>query len=201
VPSKIARRRRSESAWLAWAIQAAILAATSACVTVSARQRSRRPRSRLRKRGDVILRQPPSAGMQNEAEELGGLDSWQDGGLARVQPEPPALQVAVDARAPDGQHTRVVMEQGEIGNVPDIGGAQHFGHPVVEAVEVEVGEELAGQVASRQPAAAPVGLEQVIAGEVQLGGLLRVGAVHHAAISQSVRSHAMRGRKAAFRMA
>jgi hypothetical protein len=45
---------------------------------------------------------------------------------------------------------------------------------VIEAVEIEVGEELAGQVADRQAAAALEWREQIVAIEIEVDRLLRV---------------------------
>ena len=58
------------------------------------------------------------------------------------------------------QPRRVVGEQREVVHVAQMRRPQHVGHEVVEAVEVDVREELARQVADRQPAAALVRREQ-----------------------------------------
>ena len=50
-------------------------------------------------------------------------------------------------------------------------------YEVIEALEIQVGEELAGQVADRQAAAALEWREQVVALEVQVDRLLWVGAI------------------------
>ena len=49
---------------------------------------------------------------------------------------------------------------------------------MVEAVKIEVGEELAREIADRQAAAALEWREQIVAGEVQLNRFLGIGAVH-----------------------
>lgn len=72
----------------------------------------------------------------------------------------------------------VVVEEHEIVDVADIAlDAQFFFHEVVERREVEVGEELAGEVAHRQAFAAGGNGEQVVAGEIIGDRLLRVGVV------------------------
>ena len=71
--------------------------------------------------------------------------------------EPPASEISLDPQSPIDQDRGIVVEQREVVDVADIGRLQHLGHEVIEAVEVEIGEELAGQIADRQPAAAPEG--------------------------------------------
>jgi hypothetical protein len=45
---------------------------------------------------------------------------------------------------------RLIVEQREIVDVAHVLRAQHLAHPMVEPVEVQVGEELAREVADRQ---------------------------------------------------
>ena len=48
---------------------------------------------------------------------------------------------------------------------------------MIEAVEIEIGEKLAGQVADRQATAAPEGCKEIIAVEIKVHRLLRVRAI------------------------
>ena len=129
-------------------------AAIAASSTLPARQRSRRPRSRLRNRRHIRLRQAPPAGRQLVAEEGCGGAGFQNDSLARVQRKPPPRQPRRDALTPIRQHRRIVVEQSEIVYVTQIGRAQHLGDEMIQAVEEQIGEELAGQVADGQAAAA-----------------------------------------------
>ena len=70
----------------------------------------------------------------------------------------------IDATAPFAKDDRVVVEQREIFDVADIGCTHHLGDEVIEAVQIQVGEKLARQIADRQTAAALVGCEQVSPG-------------------------------------
>ena len=58
------------------------------------------------------------------------------------------------------------MEQREVADVSYLRRTQLPDDLVIEAVEVEVGEELARQVADRQAAAAGVGGEEIVAWKV-----------------------------------
>ena len=131
---------------------------------------------------DILLRQaPPSAGKQNEAQEGGGLAGGGDVGLGRVKAQAPALQKALDPFPPFGELIRIVVEEGEVVHVAHVPlGPQHLLAEVVEAIEVEVGEELAGEVANGQAAPPLEGGEEVVAGEMEVDGLLGVGAVDDA---------------------
>ena len=61
-------------------------------------------------------------------------------------------QILADAPAPPGQRRGAVVEQGEVVHVAQIARrAQHFLHEVAQAVEMDVGEERAGEVADGQP--------------------------------------------------
>ena len=66
--------------------------------------------------------------------------------------------------APAFQDLRVIVEQGEVVDVPNVAPhPQHLRAEMIEAIEVDVGEELAGQIADRQPAPPAIRLEQVVA--------------------------------------
>jgi len=116
---------------------------------------------------DILLRQHPAAVLvEHEAEEVRGLGGGHDPRLFWMQAEPPALEELVDPGAPLTQHGRVVVEQGKIVDIAHVGRTEHLGHEVVEPVEVEVGEELAGQIADRKATAPLVGREEIVAGIV-----------------------------------
>jgi len=98
-----------------------------------------------------------------------------------MQQQPSSRQENRDALAPLLQHARVIVEQCEIVHVAQIAArAQYLFHKVIERIEHHVGEELAGQVADRQPAPSLVRGKQVIPRKVGIDGLLRVGAVRQA---------------------
>ena len=118
-----------------------------------------------------------------------------------MQLQPPADEIVLDPPPPFGQHRGIVVEQREIVDVAHIGGAQDLGDEMIEAVEVEVGEELARQIADRQTAAALERREQVVAVEIEIDGFLPVRAIDDISISASVEAQAMRRRNAVFRIA
>ncbi len=97
--------------------------------------------------------------------------------LARVKLQSPAGEISLDPQSPIHQVRGVVGEQREVVNVADVRRPQNLGHEMIEAVEIEIGEELAGQIADRQTAAAPERLEQIVALEMQIHRLLRVRAI------------------------
>ena len=127
----------------------------------------------------VLFRQAPApAVQQDEAQEGGGLAGGRDVRLVRVKAKAPTLQIPLDPPPPLRELLRIVVEQREVVHVPHVPlRAQHFLAEVVEAIEIEVGEELAGEVADGQAAPPFEGGEQVVAGEVEVDGLLRVRAV------------------------
>lgn len=68
---------------------------------------------------------------------------------ARVQLETRAFEIAGDVVAPCIKRRRFIGEQGKVMNVPQTRRAQRLDAEMNEAVETEVGEELAGQVGDR----------------------------------------------------
>ena len=54
---------------------------------------------------------------------------------------------------------------------------QYLGHKVIETIEIKVAEELAGQVADRQAAAALEWREEVVAVEIEVDQLPGVGGI------------------------
>lgn len=92
--------------------------------------------------------------------------------------EPPPLEKSIDAPTPLLQHVGVVVKEREVVDVAEITlRAQHFLDEVVEGVEVDVGEELAGQVADGKAATSLVRREEVVAREIEQHRLLRVRCV------------------------
>ena len=98
-----------------------------------------------------------------------------------MQAKPAAFQIAGNALLPLLQLVGAVVEQGEVVHVAQIAlGAQHLLAEVVQSIQVQIGEELAGEVADRQPAAAFERREQIVAGIVDQHGLLPIAAVDDA---------------------
>ncbi len=86
-----------------------------------------------------------------------------DKSLSRVKLETLPFEIALDPPAPVRQHGWIVMEQGEVVHIAHVGRAQNFRHEMIEAVEIEVGEELARQISNRQSATALKWREQIVA--------------------------------------
>ena len=123
----------------------------------------------------------PAAGEEDEAQEFGWLFRLHDHGLARMEAQAAAFQEAGDAAPPFLEAVGVVVEECEVVHVAQVAlRSQDLLAEVVQAVEVDVREELAGQVADGQAAPALERGEQVVAGVVQRHRLLGVGAVDDA---------------------
>ena len=131
---------------------------------------------------DILLRETAAAARQkDEAQEGGGLAGRRDVRLVRVKAQAPTLQVPLDLFPPLGELVRIVVEENEVVHVAHVPpGPQHLLAEVVEAIKVEVREKLAGEVADGQAAPPFEGGEEVVGGEVEVDGLLRVGAVDDA---------------------
>ena len=90
----------------------------------------------------------PAAGEEDEAQELRRLARRHDAGLARVEPQPAAFEESGDAVPPLHESLGVIVEQREVVHVAQVAlRPQNLLAEVVEAVEMDIGEELAGQVA------------------------------------------------------
>ncbi len=69
-----------------------------------------------------------------------------------MKDEPPAGEVLLDPRSPIDKTCGIVVEQRKVVHVADVRRLKHLGHEVIEAVQIQIGEELAGQIADRQAA-------------------------------------------------
>ena len=93
--------------------------------------------------------------------------------------QPQTGQVLFDGDSGCGQEGWVIGEQGEIIDIAEILlGWELFGDEVIEAVEVDIGEKLAGEVADGQSLAAATGGEGRIAGEIVEDGVLGIAVVN-----------------------
>jgi hypothetical protein len=115
--------------------------------------------------------------VQLQAKKLRRLSARHDHGLARMKLEPTAGKIRLDPQVPARQYRGIVVEQREIVHVTHVRGAQYFGHKMIEAVEIKVREELAGQIADRQTAAAPEWRKEIITIKIELDRLLCIRAV------------------------
>ena len=95
----------------------------------------------------VLLREAPAAArQQNEPQEGGRLADGSDVRLERVQAQAAAFEKPLDALPPFEKLRRIVVEEREVVNVAEVAlGSQHLLAEVVEAVEIDLGEELAGE--------------------------------------------------------
>jgi hypothetical protein len=95
-----------------------------------------------------------------------------------VQRQATSGEIGGDPIRPGGQDLRLVVEQREVVDVPQVArSSQHLLAEMIEAIEVDVGEELAGQVADRQPPPAAIGLEEIVARIVEVDRFLGVRAI------------------------
>ena len=95
-----------------------------------------------------------------------------------MQRQPPPGEISRDPLPPILEHRRVVLEQREIVDVAQIAlWPQHFGAEMIEAIQVDIGEELACQIADWQTAPTQNRGQEIIAQVMDVNRLLRVGAV------------------------
>ena len=107
-----------------------------------------------------------TARKKDQAQERSRLSSFQHHRLAWVQPQAPALEIRRDSIPPVLEPAAVVVKQREVVHVPEISlRPQHFLAEVVEAVQIEIGEELARQVADGQASPAFEPGEEIVAGD------------------------------------
>ena len=97
--------------------------------------------------------------------------------LARVQSQTSSFEITIYPPTPFCQDGGIVMEQCKVVDIAHVRCAEHFGGPMVEAVEVEIGRELARQIADRQATPALERREQIVAGKMQVDRLLCIRSV------------------------
>ena len=114
---------------------------------------------------DIIFRQsPPASGQQNETEERRRLARRHNPGLARVKAETTPFEVAGDPSPPFVQPLGLVVKQHEIVHVAHIAlRPQDILAEMIEAVQIDIGEELAGQVSDGEAPPTLPRREQVVA--------------------------------------
>ena len=94
-----------------------------------------------------------------------------------MKPQTPLFKKLLDPLPPLRENCGIVMIQRKVINISDIGRGQHPGHEMVERVEIEIGEELAGEIADRQTTPPLIGREQIIARKMEIDRLLLVRAI------------------------
>jgi len=113
----------------------------------------------------ILLRQAaPPAAQQDKAEKGCRRLGRYDVRFVRMQRQPPPCETRGNALAPLDEDSGVVVKQGEVVDIAQIGRAKDFFRKMIETVEIDVSEKLARQIADRQTAAALVGCEQVSPG-------------------------------------
>lgn len=96
----------------------------------------------------VVVAQAPVVGKHQIAEEVQSVPRRADVGLARMQPQAVRGQPVLYRHPNLGAAALVVVEGDHVLDVAQIGlDPKLLLHEVVQAVEIEVGQELAGQVA------------------------------------------------------
>ena len=127
---------------------------------------------------DVLLGQQAVRRQDPVAEEPDAVLDREDHALLRVKPQPQANQKVPDPFPHVGQVPLVVGEHQEIIDVADVAlDPQPVLDEVIERVEVDVGEELAGLVADGDAPPPFAGREQVVAGKPVQDLFLRVAVV------------------------
>jgi hypothetical protein len=129
----------------------------------------------LAKARHVRTRQSAQAApVQHQTEECCEFGSRDDVRLAGMQGQPPSLQPLRDASLPFGKLRRAVAEGRKVDRVTQAGLLHDILGDVVQPVQGDVGEQLAGQVTQRQVARAQLRRELVVARKLTQDGLLRV---------------------------
>ena len=96
-----------------------------------------------------------------------------------MEPQPAAFEKAHYSLPPFPKLCGIVVKQREVVHIAQIAfRPQDLLAEMVEAVEIEIGEKLAGQVADRQSAPSLEGRKQVVTRIMQTHRLLRVGGIH-----------------------
>lgn len=104
---------------------------------------------------DVFFRQAAAAiGMKDKTEKLRGIRRGRDECLAGMKPQAPAFEKAFDPASPIGEHHRIVVKQRKVIDIAHVWRTQDPGDEMIERVEIQVREELAGEVSNRQATAA-----------------------------------------------
>ena len=95
-----------------------------------------------------------------------------------MQQEAPACGKSGDPLAPGFELGGIIVKEGEVVDVPQVPlGAEDFLAEVIQAIQVDVGEQVTGQVADWLSPPSCEWREQVVAGKAPAHGLLRVGRV------------------------
>ncbi len=114
---------------------------------------------------DVLLDQQPVRREDPVTQKADALVAREHDTLVPVDLEPEAFEELADLVPNLVETPLVVGEDEEIIDVADVAQPEPVGDEVVERVEVDVGEELAGLVAQREATPTLDGREQVVAGE------------------------------------
>ena len=98
----------------------------------------------------VVFRQSPvAARKQDQAKERCRLHSIQDDRLARLKAQSPAFKIPGDALSPRLKSVPAVVKQREVIHIAQVPfHPQYFLAEMVQAVQIQIGEELADQVAN-----------------------------------------------------
>ena len=134
------------------------------CAMAPARAEASKP---VAETPDILVRQPPASSRQeDETEEDRRIARGSAPGLPRTKPQPAAFQEFRDPGPPFPEVLRVIVKQRKIAHVANVAfHAQHLLAEVVQAIKVEIGEELAREIAYGKAAPALEGGEQVDAGK------------------------------------
>lgn len=97
----------------------------------------------------ILLGQAAAAGQKDESKEDGRRRGRQHRGLAGMQRQAPPSEIIGDAHPPFGENFGVVVKESEVIDVSNVGRAQHLRGKMIEAVQIDVGKKLAGQIADR----------------------------------------------------
>ena len=146
------------------------------CAMAPARAEASKP---VAETPDILVRQPPASSRQeDDTEENRRLARESAPGLLRMEPQPSAFQEFRDPGPPFPEVLRIIVKQRKIVHVANVAlRAQHLLADVVQAIKVEIGEELAREIADGKAAPPLEGGEQVVAGEVFVHRFLRIRAI------------------------
>lgn len=116
--------------------------------------------------------------VQDVAKKFGGLARRQNNCLSRMEKVPTLREECANAPLPFGQLIGRSRKEGKVVHISEIRRPQYFGAEMIERIEMNVGEPLAGEIADGQTSPALKRGEQIVSGIVNMDRLLRVRSVN-----------------------
>ena len=115
---------------------------------------------------EVVIADAHAGGLHEEPDKAGTIAAAADLAFDRVQSQAQSRELLINHRPRLLKGLAAGGEQGEVVDIAQVGAdAVETTHPVIKAIEMEIGEELAGEVADRQATGPLQGGEEGVTGE------------------------------------